>query len=46
MPYRARGNYVYVYKNGRWVRFKKHPTPEKAKKHAAALNIHVHEKEK
>lgn len=46
MPYRARGVWVLVYKNGRWVPFKRHPSPEKAKAHAAALNIHAHKKKK
>jgi hypothetical protein len=30
----------------RQVRLKKHPTPEKARQHAAALNINVAKKEK
>ncbi len=41
MPYRARGRVVQVLRNGRWVTLKVHPTPEKARRHAAALNINV-----
>jgi hypothetical protein len=43
MPYRARGKRVYVYKGGRWRLLKVHRTAEQARRHAAALNIHVKE---
>lgn len=45
MPYRARGSTVQVKRGSRWVLFKKHPSPAKAKAHAAALNINVHHPE-
>jgi hypothetical protein len=41
MPYRAVGKVVQVKRSGKWVHKKTHPTPAKAKKHAAALNINV-----
>lgn len=44
MPYRARGDWVMVKRNGKWVRLKKHPDHEHARRHAAALNIHAHKK--
>ena len=46
MPYRAVGLWVLVKRKGKWVRLRKAETAEKAKKNAAALNIHVASKEK
>jgi hypothetical protein len=45
MPYIAKGLWVMVKRGGRWVRLKKHSTPQKAKAHASALNINVSAKE-
>ena len=44
MPYKAVKNWVYVYKNGRWVRYKKHKTRVSARRHAAKLNRVVRHK--
>ena len=42
MPYRAVDNKVMVKRGNRWVVLKVHPTAEKAKRHARALNANVH----
>lgn len=44
MPYKAKSNWVLVKKAGRWVKFKKHETPKKAKAHATALNTNIRHK--
>jgi len=41
MPYKAKGVWVYVKRNNRWVRLKKHTTSGKAARHARALNANV-----
>lgn len=42
MPYKAEGKWVYKKNSrGKWVPFKLHDTPEKARRHARALNINV-----
>jgi len=45
MPYKASGKWVLIYRDGRWVRYQEHATEERAKAHAAALNINVTAKE-
>lgn len=42
MPYKASGTRVLVKRGNRWVVLKVHPTAEKAKRHARALNANVH----
>lgn len=44
MPYKASGKNVLVFKNGKWVLYKRHTSAEKARRHAAALNINVRHK--
>lgn len=44
MPYKASGKWVMIKKKGRWVKHKRHENNEKARKHAAALNINVDKK--
>jgi len=46
MPYKASGSNVMIKRGSKWVILKKHPNPEAARKHAAALNINVHRKRK
>jgi len=41
MPYRVRGRWVQVKRGKAWRNLKKHKSTSAAKKHAAALNIHV-----
>ena len=44
MPYKAVGNWVMVYKGGKWNKLKQHASAKKAQKHAQALNINAHRK--
>lgn len=46
MPYKPSGPWVLVKRGGKWKRLKRHPTPEKARRHAAALNAKVTNKER
>jgi len=43
LPFRARGKIVYIKRGDKWVVLKVHPTAEKAKRHAKALNANVRE---
>lgn len=39
VPYKAVGAKVFVKRNGKWELLKEHSSPEKARRHAVALNI-------
>lgn len=41
MPYKAVGKWVYVKKDGKWVRKYEHDSHNSARKHAAKLNMVV-----
>ena len=42
VPYKAVGAKVFVKKGGKWELLKEHATPEKARRHAVALNMNTH----
>lgn len=46
MPYQASGIWIMVKRKGKWVRWGKASTPEKARKRAAAMNMRVKHKVK
>jgi len=45
MPYRASGVWVLVERNGKWSKWRKAKSPEKAKAQATAMNMEYARKE-